>query len=474
MQDQYICRSLADRMKYHMRHTFHIRDFRGDQEAIIATTMQNKDVLAIMRTGGGKSLCYQLPAVLESESEYQKVTIVISPLLSLIFDQTEQMNQMIPGSAVAFTSCLTLKEKDKMWRSVRNRSGGVALIFVTPEMVGRSALFKGEMEKLHKQGRLGRIVIDECHCACEWGHDFRIDYCKIGILKHHFCEVPVLALTATASDIIQKECIKMFNMKSCQIFRSSVNRRNLIYSVRCKPNRKDAVTYDIITFIGENHTGESGIIYTLSRREADEVAEKLRNNGIVALSYHAGLDAPVKKCVQRSWMRNKTQVVVATIAFGLGINKPDVRFVIHHTLPKSIGAYHQESGRAGRDGEPAECVLYYSPRDIPRVLPMVNHKSGIDTFWLMVRYGQAHGDDELCRHILSATFGEADNTGRYFYQKLDNCTTTITREVGQYCQTVTELVRALNISTGGSTLNQVVKKWRRSNHIGNDLNEKGQ
>ena len=237
------------------------------------------------------------------------------------------MNGMVPGSALSFTSGLPggNTEHARRWSIVRDPDGGVALIFVTPEKVSQSSKFKGEMEKLYNQGRLGRFVIDECHCACQWGHDFRPDYTKLGILKHHFPNVPVLAVTATASERVRNDCANILRLGSkYSFFRSTANRPNLRYSVKCKQDAKEAVVKDMVEFIKKNHVNQAGIIYTFSRKEADDLADRLCDNGIVARAYHSSVADNRKTAIHRSWMKNETQVVVATIAFGLGINKPDV------------------------------------------------------------------------------------------------------------------------------------------------------
>jgi RecQ family ATP-dependent DNA helicase len=348
-----------------LRNTFHINGFRDHQKEIINATLGGQDVFVIMRTGGGKSLTYQLPALIEGRGRERKVSFVISPLLSLIQDQEEQMNAFSPGSAISFTSSIQggQAEHARRWDMVRDPEQGMCLVFVTPEKVSKSGKLRSEMEKLFNQGRLGRFVIDECHCACQWGHDFRPDYAQLGILKRHFPSIPVIAVTATASDKVRQDCCTILALGSnYRFFRSTANRLNLQYSVRPKPDGKDAVVDEMVTFIKEKHPQSAGIVYTLSRKDADTVASCLCEYGVVARPYHSDVSPKNKEMVHRSWMRNETQVVVATIAFGLGINKPDVRFVLHHTISKTLDGYYQESGRAGRDGKPADCVLYYSPK----------------------------------------------------------------------------------------------------------------
>lgn len=328
----------TERVMYHLRQTFNIAQFRGHQHEIIDATLSGQDAFVIMRTGGGKSLTYQLPAVIESESNQRKVTVVISPLISLIRDQEDQMNQMKPGSALSFYSNMVggTSEQARRWQLVRDPNAGVALIFVTPEKVGKSGRFKSEMEKLNGQARLGRFVIDEAHCACQWGHDFRPDYSQLGILKHHFPKIPVLAVTATASERVRNDCAEILRLgRTYRFFRSTANRPNLTYSIKCKKDSKDAVVKDMVDFINQNHPNQAGIIYTFSKKEADQVADSLCTHGIIARAYHSDVQDTNKTLIHRSWMKNETQVVVATIAFGLGINKPDVRFVLHHSISKS-------------------------------------------------------------------------------------------------------------------------------------------
>lgn len=293
------------------------------------------------------------------------------------------MNEFAPRSAVSFSSNLPggNAEHARRWAMVRDPDQGVCLVFVTPEKIGQSKKLQTELEKLSAQGRLGRFVVDECHCASQWGHDFRPDYTKLGVLKRHFPFVPCIAVTATASDKVRDDVCDILCLgTNYRFFRSSAHRPNLTYAIRPKRDGKDVVS-DMVAFIKERHPRNAGIVYTFSRKDADVLADHLCEYGVVARSYHSDVTPTNKEHIHTSWMRNETQVVVATIAFGLGINKPDVRFVLHQTISKTLDAYYQESGRAGRDGLPADCVLYYSPKvRAPDLKPLVWRMVNLTSF----------------------------------------------------------------------------------------------
>lgn len=449
----------SNQINHELRNTFGIQSFRDHQREIIYSTMSGHDVFVIMRTGGGKSLTYQLPALLEGKGPQKQVTVVVSPLLSLIRDQEEQMNQFSKGTATSFSSALSSAEQTRRWNLVRDPNGGICLIFVTPEKVYKSGRFKSEMEKLNQQNRLGRFVIDECHCCSVWGFDFRTDYTKLGILKQHFPRIPLIAVTATASDRVREDCCNILRIgRNYRFFRSSANRPNLKYCIKVKPEKADDVVEEMAKFIREHHPRNAGIIYCFSKKEANNVAEKLSSMGISAKPYHSDVSDTAKERVHRSWMSNKTQVVVATIAFGLGINKPDVRFVLHHSLSKTLEAYYQESGRAGRDGGEADCVLYYSPKDVCRTLGMIHGERTEIAFWSMARYAQMHGDDALCKRIILSNLGEPGS------EKIEDVinsgganSTTEEREIGMFCK---DLVKMIHDSGRDMTMTQIVQIWR--------------
>mmetsp|Transcript_11878 Transcript_11878/g.22244 ORF Transcript_11878/g.22244 Transcript_11878/m.22244 type:complete len:894 (-) Transcript_11878:838-3519(-) len=449
----------SNQINHELRNTFRIQSFRDHQREIINSTMSGQDVFVIMRTGGGKSLTYQLPALLEGKGPQKKVTVVISPLLSLIRDQEEQMNQFSKGTATSFSSASSSAEQTRRWNLVRDPSGGICLIFVTPEKVYKSGRFKSEMEKLNQQNRLGRFVIDECHCCSVWGFDFRTDYTKLGILKQHFPRIPLIAVTATASDRVREDCCNILRIgRNYRFYRSSANRPNLKYCIKVKPEKADDVVEEMAKFIRGHHPRNAGIIYCFSKKEANSVAEKLSSMGISAKPYHSDVSDTAKERIHRSWMSNKTQVVVATIAFGLGINKPDVRFVLHHSLSKTLEAYYQESGRAGRDGGEADCVLYYSPKDVCRTLGMIHGERTEIAFWSMARYAQMHGDDALCKRIILSNLGEP---GSEKIEDVINCgganSTTEEREIGMFCK---DLVKMIHNSGRDMTMTQIVQMWR--------------
>ena len=310
-------------------------------------------------------------------------------------------------------------------------------------------------------------------------------------MKQHFPNVPLIAVTATASDRVREDCCRILRLgTNYQFFRSSANRPNLNYSIKVKPEGQDKVVKKMSDFIQEHHKNHSGIIYTFSKKDANTVADKLNVLGITARPYHSDVSDTAKDSIHRSWMRNKTQVVVATIAFGLGINKPDVRFVLHHTLSKSLEAYYQESGRAGRDGGktfepsnlkvsltsrliqlfmslffglgPADCVLYYSARDIPRLLGMIHGEASEPAFWSMVRYGQSHGDDSLCRRIILAVLGEPGCENLNDVLKDNNSPLVAKRDVGGYAK---DAIAIIQNSSKDLTLPQLVNNWRRGNDV---------
>lgn len=317
--------------------------FHPHQKEVIEGLLRGSDVLLLMATGGGKSLCYQLPAV-----HAGGLTVVISPLIALMKDQVDDLVQRgIPAATI--NSSNDIKTNKKIEGIAR--SGVTRLLYVSPEkFTSRSFL-----SFLH-QVPLSMIAIDEAHCISMWGHDFRPEYRELAIIKEEFPAIPVFAMTATATKVVREDIIAQLGMKNPQVHIGSFNRDNLYYEIRPKGGR----FADLISYLSQ-HRGQSGIIYCMTKKETDNLAMKLRNEGFCAISYHAGLDAIVRQYRQEQFVRNEADIVCATIAFGMGIDKPDIRFVIHYDLPKSIEAYYQETGRAGRDGLASDCILYYHP-----------------------------------------------------------------------------------------------------------------
>ncbi|KAI2618444.1 hypothetical protein GGR54DRAFT_155938 [Hypoxylon sp. NC1633] len=356
-----------------LKDRFRMTGFRHNQLEAIDATLAGKDAFILMPTGGGKSLCYQLPAVITS-GKTQGVTVVVSPLISLMHDQIDHLNAL----NIMATSYSGETEKQRRFEIMRHLEERhpehhIQLLYVTPEMINKSTTFLEGLSVLYRNKKLARLVIDEAHCVSQWGHDFRPDYKELGTFRQSFPGVPLMALTATATQNVIMDVKHNLGIERCKEFSQSFNRPNLYYEVMRK--EKDSVEM-IADLINTKYVGQSGIVYTLARKSAERIAERLRARGIAASHYHASINPKEKTKVQKSWQAGRVKVVVATIAFGMGIDKPDVRFVIHQTIPKSLEGYYQETGRAGRDGKPSECYLFFSYGDVTTLRSMIMDGDG--------------------------------------------------------------------------------------------------
>jgi len=390
-----------------LKKCFGFENFKGNQEAVIQNILSGNDTFVLMPTGGGKSLCYQLPSLM-----LEGTAIVISPLIALMKNQVDAMRNFGEDDGVAhflnssLSKSATLKVKEDVLE------GTTKLLYVAPE-----SLTKESNIEFLKQVKISFYAVDEAHCISEWGHDFRPEYRKIRSIVNEIGSAPIIALTATATPKVQHDIQKNLGMLDALVFKSSFNRPNLYYEVRPKVN----ATRDIIKFIRAN-TGKSGIIYCLSRKKVEELAETLQVNGIKAVPYHAGMDSSTRSGNQDKFLMEDVDVVVATIAFGMGIDKPDVRFVIHYDIPKSLEGYYQETGRAGRDGGEGRCLTFYSYKDIQKLekfmqgKPVAEQEIGRQLLLETVSFAES----AICRRtILLHYFGEKVEDGNC--GNCDNC-----------------------------------------------------
>ncbi len=378
-----------------LKRHFGFNTFKGQQEEIISHLLQGGDAFVLMPTGGGKSMCYQLPALL-----MEGTAIVISPLIALMKNQVDVLRGFSEdnyGVAHFLNSSLTKTQVAEVRESLL--SGRTKLLYVAPE-----SLTKDENIQLFKQLKISFYAIDEAHCISEWGHDFRPEYRRIRKLVNEIGKAPVIALTATATPKVQRDIQKNLDMMDAKVFKTSFNRENLYYEVRPKVN----VNKELVKFIRQNH-GKSGIVYCLSRKKVEEIASFLQVNDIRALPYHAGMDAAARTINQDLFLMEEAEVIVATIAFGMGIDKPDVRFVIHYDIPKSLEGYYQETGRAGRDGGEGQCIAFYSYKDIQKLEKFKQGKpiAEQEISKQLLMETMAYAETNLCRRkVLLNYFGE--------------------------------------------------------------------
>ncbi|MEO6188709.1 MAG: RecQ family ATP-dependent DNA helicase, partial [Ginsengibacter sp.] len=396
----------------HLQKHFGFKGFKEPQEEIINCLMSGRDTFVIMPTGGGKSLCYQLPAIIS-----EGCAIIVSPLIALMKNQVDLVRGYSSTDNIAHFLNSTLNKGQQKIVKDDLISGVTKLLYVAPE-----TLTKEENVQFFKDLKVSFFAVDEAHCISEWGHDFRPEYRKLRETMDEINEkIPVIALTATATPKVQSDIVKNLGLRDPKIFISSFNRANLYYEVVPKV-KKDLAVKSIVKFIS-NNKGKSGIIYTLNRKTTEELAQMLMANGIKAVAYHAGLDSKLRARRQDQFLGEEVQVIVATIAFGMGIDKPDVRFVIHYNVPKSIENYYQETGRAGRDGLEGKCLLYYSHKDVAKLEHLMRDKSLTEREIgaQLINETVAYSESAVCRRkILLNYFGESyteENCGG----KCDNC-----------------------------------------------------
>lgn len=438
-------------VKAMMKERFHLRGFRPNQLEAINATLAGNDVFVLMPTGGGKSLCYQLPAIVTS-GKTAGVTIVISPLLSLMEDQVEHLKKL-HIQAVLINSESSPEERRHVMDGLRDSQPEkfIQLLYITPEMISKSQAIVSIFRDLYRRKKLARIVIDEAHCVSQWGHDFRPDYKELGNVRQDFKGVPVMALTATATENVKVDVIHNLDIPGCKVFTQSFNRPNLTYDVRPKGKGKEVLD-GMAETIQTLYKNQSGIIYCLSRQTCEKIAKSLRDTyGIQAHHYHAKLESSVKKTIQKKWQTGEFHVIVATIAFGMGIDKPDVRFVFHHTIPKSLEGYYQETGRAGRDGKRSGCYLYYGYQDHTALKRMIDSSE--------TKPEQKDRQHKMLRNVIQFCENKSDcrrvQVLNYFNESFqrencngscDNCNSTSTfesRDLTRFAVAALQMVRAL-------------------------------
>jgi len=420
----------SDNLKASLQKYFGFNTFKGEQELIINNVLIGKNTFVIMPTGGGKSLCYQLPALI-----LKGTAVIVSPLIALMKNQVDAMRHVSNNDQIAHFMNSSLSKGDILKVKQDIQDGKTKMLYVAPE-----SLTKQENIDFLISVNISFFAIDEAHCISEWGHDFRPEYRRLREIFEKISNVPIIALTATATPKVQHDIQKNLNMLDATLFQSSFNRDNLYYEIRPKRD----VEKQIIRYI-KNHAGKSGIIYCLSRKKVEEISELLQVNDIKALPYHAGLDSTTRAKHQDMFLMEDADVIVATIAFGMGIDKPDVRFVIHHDIPKSIESYYQETGRAGRDGGIGECIAFYSYKDIEKLEKFLQGKpvTELEIGRQLLNEIVSYAETSVCRrkfilHYFGETFDE-----RKCDSQCDNCRNPLEKTEGE--TNVLNLLKAVEI-----------------------------
>jgi ATP-dependent DNA helicase RecQ len=429
-KEQNIVDQVQNNLKESLQRFFGFSKFKGEQEAIINNILSGKNTFVIMPTGGGKSLCYQLPALIS-----EGTAIIVSPLIALMKNQVDAMRHVSNNDDIAHFLNSSLSKADILKVKKDIQDGKTKMLYVAPE-----SLTKLENIKFLTSVNISFFAIDEAHCISEWGHDFRPEYRRLREIFEKISNVPIVALTATATPKVQHDIQKNLNMLDATLYQSSFNRDNLYYEIRPKRD----VEKEIIKYV-KRHAGKSGIIYCLSRKKVEEISEVLQVNGIKALAYHAGLDSTTRAKHQDMFLMEDADIIVATIAFGMGIDKPDVRFVIHHDIPKSIESYYQETGRAGRDGGIGECIAFYSYKDIEKLEKFLQGKpiTELEIGRQLLNEIVSYAETSVCRrkfilHYFGETFEEKNCN-----EQCDNCRNPLEKTEGEV--SVTNLLKAVTV-----------------------------
>ncbi|KAJ7765714.1 P-loop containing nucleoside triphosphate hydrolase protein [Mycena metata] len=444
-----------------LRSVFRFKQFRKNQLEAIAATAAGRDTFILMPTGAGKSLCYQVPAIVQKE-EKNAITVVISPLRSLISDQVAAL----VAKGVKALGITSETNDSVVYKSLFSRESRPALLYCTPEKIQKSTPLHNGLVHLYRYGRLALFAVDEAHCIFTWGEEFREAYRSLHTLRDDFPEVPIMALTSTASPEDVAHICRRLKLKNTRVVRQSVNRANLTYAVKHK--RRGELFDDIIGFLEESHRGHSGIIYRTGRRQCERLARLLAKKGIKAAAYHGGLTDQESKSIHIKWKKGIHRVIVATIAFGMGIDKKNVRFILHCDLPKSLENFYQETGRAGRDGKPAECVLYYSFQDKKTILDLESWSQdgranpALDD--KVAKVVQFCEEKSICRRVLLLQhFGEAFDR-KDCGNGCDNCmhrARLVSRDFSAEARLAIALVQGFENGTRGNiTVRQGVELFR--------------
>ncbi|MEK9600915.1 MAG: DNA helicase RecQ [Bacteroidota bacterium] len=431
-------------LKASLKEFFGFDSFKGMQEQVISTILEGQDCFVIMPTGAGKSLCYQLPALISNGT-----AVIISPLIALMKNQVDAIRGFGESDSIAhfLNSSLTKTQSEKVKRDVAE--GRTKMLYIAPE-----TLKKDETIDFLRSVKVSFVAVDEAHCISEWGHDFRPEYRRIKQIVKEIDDVPMVALTATATPKVQLDIQKTLNMLDAKVFKSSFNRANLYYEVLPKGSKAQTMK-DLISFINKRK-GKSGIVYCLSRKKTEEVAEILQANGINALPYHAGLDAKTRAGNQDKFLMEDADVICATIAFGMGIDKPDVRFVIHYDVPKSLEGYYQETGRAGRDGMEGDCVLFFNPKDTEKLekflkdKPVAEREIGTQLISEMAFFAES---SQCRRKSLLHYFGENFNADKCD-KMCDNCRSP--RETEEATDSLIAALKTIQYTDGKVGLKHII------------------